>query len=274
MMRESPETSRYMHKLNITNPLFEPLYRRVIRDIRLPKGSRGLDVGCGIGLQAILLADEIGSEGEVIGLDISSEFLARAEKNIEEAGLCGRVSFKAGDMHKLPFADKIFDWLWSASCVGYNAPEPVPLLKETARVIKPGGKIALLIYSSQILLPGYPLLEAKLNATSAGIAPFTVDRRPGSHHMCILGWFRELGFVKPEARTYVHDIQAPLIDDIRDAVAALIDMRWGEENPELSPEDRDSFRKLTSLESPDCIMNRPDYYAFFTFSLFQAKIPG
>ena len=44
------------------------------------------------------------------------------------------------------------------------------LVKELARVVKPGGSVALLAWSSEKLLPGHPLLEGHLNATSAGIA--------------------------------------------------------------------------------------------------------
>jgi hypothetical protein len=47
------DTDTYIRRLEEANPLREPTLRMVVRDLHLPSGSRGLDVGCGIGLQAM-----------------------------------------------------------------------------------------------------------------------------------------------------------------------------------------------------------------------------
>jgi ubiquinone/menaquinone biosynthesis C-methylase UbiE len=267
-----PKTEQYIEKLLVSNPLMEPAYKDSIQALKLPQGSRGLDVGCGIGLQAVLLAEAVGPEGHITGLDIVPEFLAYAEKMIQREGLSDRISFENGDMNALPFDDNTFDWLWSANCVGYPVREPLPLLNELARVVKPGGKISILIYASQMLLPGYPMLEARLNATSIGIAPFTVDMKPETHHMRVLGWYREAGLKNPSVRTFTKDVQAPIDKETRAALAALFDMRWGGTNPEVSPEDWEQFQRLTRWDSPKYILDLPDYYAFITVSLFCGTI--
>ena len=266
------ETDLYIQKLIVSNPLMEPVYKDVIRAMEFPPGSRGLDVGCGIGLQAILLTDAVGPEGHVTGVDITPEFLAHAKKKAEMAGLSDMVSFKLGDMNELPFDDNTFDWLWSANCVGYPAREPLPLLKELTRVVKPGGEIAILIYASQMLLPGYPLLEARLNATSIGIAPFTADMRPETHYMRVLGWFQKAGFENATVQSFVSDVQAPLGEEKRAALAALIDMRWGEAESEMPDEDWIQFLRLTQPDSPEFILDLPDYYAFITCALFCGRV--
>jgi len=69
------DTETYLQSLIVTNPLQEPIFRRAIHALDLPPGSRGLDVGCGIGLQAILLAEAVGPAGHVTGIDLSPEFL-------------------------------------------------------------------------------------------------------------------------------------------------------------------------------------------------------
>ncbi|MEJ2303365.1 MAG: hypothetical protein P8Y14_17710 [Anaerolineales bacterium] len=84
-----------------------------------------------------------------------------------------------------------FDWAWSVDCVGYAPIEPLPLVKELARVVKPGGRVAILAWSSEKLLPGYPVLEAHLNATSSGIAPFVRGKKPELHFTRALGWLRD-----------------------------------------------------------------------------------
>ncbi|MGB3904387.1 MAG: class I SAM-dependent methyltransferase, partial [Anaerolineae bacterium] len=175
------DTDQYIQRLRVSNPLREPYLRSAIQALQLPEGSKGLDAGCGIGLQIPLLLGAVRPGGHVTGLDLRPEFLAEAERLANESGLCGQVSFQQGDVNRLPFGDETFDWVWSADCVGYPAEEPLPLVRELARAVRPGGMVAILVYSSQMLLPGYPVLEARLNATSAGIAPFTGRMRPESH---------------------------------------------------------------------------------------------
>jgi len=99
----------------------------MIEALQLPAGSCGLDAGCGIGLQSLLLADEVGLTGHVTGLDISSEMLDRGREIVREAGLSERISFQEGDVANLPFDNNTFDWVWSADCVGYGPRGPLPL---------------------------------------------------------------------------------------------------------------------------------------------------
>lgn len=267
------DTDTYIQKMEVSNPLIEPTVRSAIQALQLPSGSRGLDAGCGIGLQALLLAETVGPIGYVTGLDISPEFLLHAEKIVKKSGLSEHISFQKGDVSKLPFADDTFDWAWSSSCVGYAAsPEPLPSLKELARVVKPGGNVAIFAWSSESLLPGYPLLEARLNATSSGVAPFVKGKKPELHFLRALGWFRDAGLVEPTVRTFTGDAYAPLTDDLRYALIALFDMRWPGVEPELTQEDCAEYRRLCLPESPDFILNHPDYYAFFTCSMFHGKV--
>jgi demethylmenaquinone methyltransferase/2-methoxy-6-polyprenyl-1,4-benzoquinol methylase len=210
----------------------------------------------------------------VTGIDMSDQLLTHAEETAEQSGFSERVSFRQGDMNNLPFDNDSFDWMWSADCAGYAPGEPLSLLREFARVVRPGGTVAILAWSSQQLLPGHPLLEARLNATSTGIAPFARGTNPKRHFLRAIGWFREAGFEDVVARTFVGDIGAPLSDDTRAFVISLFDMRWGNPESELSGQDLAEYRRLTSPESPDFIADLPEYYAFFTYSLFHGTVSG
>jgi len=203
---------------------------------------------------------------------LSPKFLLHAREAAEKSSLSEHVSFQQGDVSRLPFDDDTFDWVWSSDCVGYHPAEPLPLLRELTRVVKPGGSVAILAWSSQQLLPGYPLLEARLNATSSGIAPFVKGKRPELHFLRALGWFREAGFEEAMAQTFVGDAHAPLSDDIRAALISLFEMRWREPQSELTQEDWAEYQRLCHPESPDFILDLPDYYAFFTYSMFQGKV--
>ncbi len=267
-----PDMDSYAQKLAVSNPLSEAVIPSAIQALQLPPGSRGLDAGCGIGLQALLLAEAVGPAGHVTGLDLSPQFLVHAREIAEKASLSERISFQQGDVHRLPFDDDTFDWVWSSNCVGYAPLEPLPLLRELTRVVKPGGSVAILVWSSQQLLPGYPLLEARLNATSSGIAPFVMGKRPELHFLRALGWFREVGLEEPTAQTFVGDAHAPLSDDMRSALMALLEMRWPGVQSELTAEDWREFQRLCQPESPNFILDLPDYYAFFTYSMFRGKV--
>jgi len=268
------DTDSYLQSLIVTNPLQEPVMRRVVSALDLQPGSQGLDVGCGIGLQAIMLAEAVGAAGHVTGVDLSLEFLDCASSIAEKAGISEQVSFQEGDMNNLQFDDDAFDWVWSMNCAGYAPGEPLPLLKELARVVKPGGSVIILARSSQQLLPRYPVLEAHLNATSAGIAPFAEGMVPELHFSRMAGWFRKAGMEGVTARTFAGDVFAPLSGEIRSALIALIKMRWVGVEAELSEEDWAEYRRLCLAESPEFILDLPDYYAFITYSMFRGRVVG
>lgn len=159
--------------------------------------------------------------------------------------------------------------------MGYSASlEPLSAVTELARVVKPGGKVAILVWSSEKLLPGHPVLEARLNATSSGIAPFVKGKRPEQHFMRALGWFRDAGLEEPMVRTFAGDAYAPLSDDLRNALIALFEMRWPNVESELTQQEWSEYQRLCLPDSPDFILKRPDYYAFFTCSMFWGRVAG
>jgi demethylmenaquinone methyltransferase/2-methoxy-6-polyprenyl-1,4-benzoquinol methylase len=264
----------YMEKLYLSDPLQNPLMSRVVRWIGLPPGSRGLDAGCGVGLQIPLLAEAVGATGHVTGLDILPEFLQEADRNMGKWGLCQRVSLVEGDIYDLPFEEQQFDWVWSASCACYAMGRPLQLLQDFQRILKPGGLLLILIWSGQQLLPGYPRLEAVLNATTPGIAPFTEKDQPEHHFLRLAGWMRKAGFVEVTAQPFTEGVSAPFDESIGKALLTLIEMRWLKAERELSGPDRQLYERIIDPSSPDFILNRSDYYGFYTYTLFKGKTPG
>jgi len=262
----------YLKHLLAVNSLRAPTIRAAIAALDLPAGSHGLDAGCGAGLQCLQLLEAVGPEGYVTGLDTTAEFLEQGRQIMEDAGHSSQISLQEGDINSLPFDDNSFDWAWSSDCVGYGPWEPLPLLQELARVVKPGGTVALAAWSAEKLLPGYPLLEARLSATTVGLAPFESGKQPDKHFLRALGWFRELGFSEPNADVFAQSFCSPSDDATRDALAALFNSRWYGVESELETADRAEYKRLCNPQSPDFIMDHPDYYGFFTYSLFWAKV--
>jgi demethylmenaquinone methyltransferase/2-methoxy-6-polyprenyl-1,4-benzoquinol methylase len=195
------------------------------------------------------------------------------QKMVKEAGLSGRITLRQGDMLSLPFEDNTFDWVWSADCIGYPAGELLPVLTEILRVVRPGGSSAILAWSAQQVLPGYPLLEARLNASGSSYMPYLKEMRPEHHFMNALHWFKEAGLEDLQAQTFVGNVQAPFRSGEKAALVSLLDMLWGQRQPEVSPEDWDEFQRLCTPESKDFILNVPGYYAFFTYTMFRGRVP-
>ncbi len=265
-------------KLNI-NPSLSALFSlretvilSSIKALQLPKGSVGLDAGCGIGLTTLLLAKEVGSSGHITGLDIDSESVKTATSITQQSEFSDQISFQNGDLNSLPFDENAFDWAWSADCVGYAPMKPLPLIMELKRVVKPGGSIAILAWSSEKLLPGYPILEAHLNATASGIAPFEKESQPETHFLRTLGPFADAGLENRSVNTFASGVHAPLSQDDQIALVELFKMRWSDLEHELSAQDFSDFKRLCSTESSEFIINQPDYYAFFTYSMFVGQV--
>lgn len=253
-----------------------PAVRSAIRVLQLPQGSRGLDVGCGIGTHTLWLAEAISPDGHVAGVDISSHCLAHAEETARESGLSEQVSFQYGNMTALPFDDNAFEWAWNADTLWVGPKElglPAEVLNELVRVVKPGGTIAILFWSSQRLLPGYPLLEARLNASYAANFPYTDAMKPGLHILRTQGWLQGADLEEPKVHTFVADVHAPLDDAIRNALTGSFQMFWRNAESEVTREDWAEFQRLCQPESPNFILNLPDYYAFITYSLFYGRVP-
>lgn len=263
----------HFEKQDLSIPLRDPAILDAIRMLGLPEGSKGLDAGCGIGSHTLLLADAVGPGGHVTGLELFADFVTHAQAQAEKMGLEQRVSFRQGNVNGLPFDDGAFDWAWSVDCVGQiSIGKPLVGLRELARVVRPGGRVAILGYSSQMLLPGHAALEARLNATASATTAIAEGKEPKAQFMRALGWFCEAGFATPTARTVVGTVHAPLDDGVRRALISLFAMLWGEMQSRMNDADREEYLRLTDPDSPDFILNEKDYYAFFTYSMFEGLV--
>lgn len=106
-------------------------------------GDRCLDVCCGSGDLALLLADRVGSQGQVIGVDFAAAQLAIAQQRAQARYPHPPITWQEGDALALPFPDHHFD----AATMGYglrNVTDIPRSLKELHRVLKPNAKAAML----------------------------------------------------------------------------------------------------------------------------------
>lgn len=101
-----------------------------------------LDMGCGTGVAARTIARRAGFSGRVTGIDLSLYLVEAAKRLADEEGLGGRVEFRSGDTRDLDVADGSFDAVVAHTLVSH-VQEPLAVLGEAGRVVKPGGLIAV-----------------------------------------------------------------------------------------------------------------------------------
>jgi demethylmenaquinone methyltransferase / 2-methoxy-6-polyprenyl-1,4-benzoquinol methylase len=126
----------------------DPRWRRaMVGEVRARRDQRVLDVATGTGMVAGALVRRY--DCRVVGLDQSPEMLAGAQAKLDaDAGLASRIELVRGEAESLAFADGEFDHLTFTYLLRY-VEDPGATLRELARVVKPGGRIA----SLEFMLP-------------------------------------------------------------------------------------------------------------------------
>lgn len=135
--------------------LWREQVRRVLDHVpELPPAPRVLDIGCGPGVSAFVLAEALGPQAEVVGVDLAETMIAIAERTHREryAHLKG-LRFVRADAAHLPFAAASFD-LAVGHSVLYLVRDRVAVLREVHRVLVPGGKVVFMEPNQQGSLPG------------------------------------------------------------------------------------------------------------------------
>jgi arsenite methyltransferase len=107
----------------------------------LHPGETVLDLGSGGGIDVLLSARRVAPGGRAIGLDMTDEMLDLARRNAAEAGVTN-VEFIKGEMEAMPLPDASVDVIIS-NCVVNLSPDKDAVLRESARVLRPGGRFAI-----------------------------------------------------------------------------------------------------------------------------------
>lgn len=153
--------------------LFGQWTERLLDAAGVGAGDRVLDVGCGTGALAAAAAARVGARGEVVGLDPNPGMLAVAGRRPD------RVGWRQGVAEALPFPDGRFDQVVS-QFVWMFLDDHVAAARELARVLAPGGSMAVATWSAVDDSPGYAAMVGLLrrvvgdDAAVALLAPFAV----------------------------------------------------------------------------------------------------
>jgi demethylmenaquinone methyltransferase/2-methoxy-6-polyprenyl-1,4-benzoquinol methylase len=137
-----PTYDRYARLLSFGQ---DPRWRRFLVS-RVPRpATRVVDVATGTAAVAIELAQAV-PQRTVVGVDQSPEMLAAGRVRVAQAGLAERIELREGHAESLPFADAEFDALTVTYLLRY-VDDPVATMRELARVVRPGGVLAMLEFA-------------------------------------------------------------------------------------------------------------------------------
>lgn len=146
-------------------PGFKPAVERLCRYAGIKKGDRVLDIGCGPGTASFAAVHQ---GADVTGVDSSPEMIKLAK---EISNTRREYTFLDGDMHALPVEDGSFEVVISSFGVVFSN-NPPKLVKEMARVLVPGGRIALLVWPrAGALARYYDILDKHLPQENGRVDP-------------------------------------------------------------------------------------------------------
>lgn len=266
----SDHENAYVKSLALSHSLRGGLIADVVSSLVLPNDSRGIDIGCGIGLPACMMK-LMRPDLDITGLDLSDEFIQIASDISTSLDL--NLQFQQGSALAPPFENSSFDWIFSMDCVNFVPGLGTDALGQIYRLLKPGGRIVLLAWSSQQILPGYPMLEAKLNATAEGIAPFKESMPPDRHFMLTSQVLDKIQFTGIQSRLFSKILSGPLSVEEQLALKDLVAMRWPKDPSGLSAEERAVFDQLDCRISEPHPFFSPHYLGYFLYTLFTARKP-
>ena len=145
-MTESNKTFEFDENIaSQLNRLFQTESLRKLRQdyfsfFNVQPGEHVLDIGCGTGANAVALAEFLQGRCRITGIDNSEPMLAIARAQLSVSPYKDRIAYDSGNAHDMSYKDGAFDSAMMIQVLEYSK-DPIGLLRETMRVLKPGGKL-------------------------------------------------------------------------------------------------------------------------------------
>ncbi len=211
---------------------------------QLKEGEVVIDLGAGAGMDALLAAQKVGPEGRVIGVDMTPSMLKSARKNAVDAGVHSFVEFREGLIEEMPVASNSADVVIS-NCVINLSPDKEQALREAARVLKPGGRLAV----SDIVLTA-ELPEAIRNSAPAYAACISGASLEADYVAAIeAAGFVDVHFTRTPAGAFFLDCAG--VDPIVSEAISVVEAQLGKEGVSQLAEHVWSYRFTASLPGRD-----------------------
>lgn len=267
-LRDSPDRS-YAAKLEQFSRFAEPDLKRIFAGFALKKGDAVLDLGCGAGLATAWLEAGLGSDGVVVGVDLSLPHLQTASRH--------HGKLVQGDACQLPFRDSTFDFIWSCNTLNHVA-DPVAVLARLRGMLRAGGRLALA--QSGFLPDMFFAWDAPLDEAVRAACHRYYRERYGlevidtARLRNLLRELRAAGFSRVATRTHVIERTQPLSGADRDYLQnAIFDGAWGKKiYPFMEQWDVARLRRNCDPSSSEYCLDREDFHHVQTLTVFETAV--
>ena len=151
--------------------------RAMARDLGVGVGQTIVDVGCGQGGPSCWVARETGAA--LVGIDLSTVGVARASERAQDLGLADRTRFQVADITSTGLPEASFGAAMSVDVI-WSVPDKLGALREAARILKPGARLAFTNWDRDLTPPGYlpPLGDHRPLLEQAGFEVETYELQP------------------------------------------------------------------------------------------------
>ena len=153
VFQSKEETKAFYNKIAGVYDLLSEHAERPMREkglamLSAQPGENILEIGFGTGHCLVNLAKSVGAEGRVYGIDISERMVALADELMARESLSDRVELTCGEAEFLPYRSESLDAIFTSSTLElFDTPKLPEVLKEWKRVLKPGGRLAVVSLS-------------------------------------------------------------------------------------------------------------------------------
>jgi len=215
---------------------------KMIKDLHVKPGSFVVDAGCGPGLWTPLLAQAVGPQGHILGIDIATDALVAAQNRSAHSHYRHLVQFKRARLDELPLAHGSVDLIFSANVSQYLA-DPVATFAVMGPYLKKEGRLVIKdIDFGKMRLQGVdPMLQKRVFQARLRWEQERVqygyafeDSWVGSK---LAGYLRAAGYKDVQERAYPIIRHSPLSDDSRFYLHGIAEWFVCEDAPYLSHED-------------------------------------
>jgi ubiquinone/menaquinone biosynthesis C-methylase UbiE len=204
-------SARYWEKNHkVIRQMFAPVAQALVVDSQIARQQKVLDVATGPGEPALMLAEIVGPEGNVFGVDPIPEMITGARRAADRLGLTN-ITFEVASADQLPFPDATFDAVISRFGIMFF-PSPVDGVREMLRVLKPRRKLALAVWASADRNPFHYVLSRIIDqyVESPPVDPDAADAFRFASSGKLLKIFSDAGVVAPTERALQFKIEAPI----------------------------------------------------------------
>ena len=247
----TPKWIRFRHLLSGNGKIHSDI---AYADFGIRPGDKVLDIGCGFGETALEIAELVGPDGEVVGIDCTDAFLDIANVERDEAG-ASNVRFELGDAQVCELPEAYFDVAYSRFGVMFFQ-SAVRALRNANRALKPGGKVCLIVWRSLSENPCWGAAkEVALrhlpppgdDAATCGPGPFSMASEETDRAMLDASGFADARFKRIDADVCIgRDVEEAIDYQILVGPSGEIIREAGDEGQQKLPQIRQDLHDLMS----------------------------